>query len=507
MRKLLKAKISESVSAVLPITVIVVALGIALSVSTPIVTLFLVGAFMLIFGMGLFTLGADMSMIVIGDKIGSTLTKSRSLPLISIVTFLIGVFVTIAEPDLTVLAEQVSGPTTPASLIVGTVALGVGIFLVIAVLRTFLHVKLSHLLIVFYAIVFAIAAFTSKDYLALAFDSGGVTTGVITVPFILALGKGLSAVRADKESRDDSFGMVALASVGPILAVLILGLFSKTPPDATLAGTISDDMVLNSRDLFALFGEALPHYAVEVAVAILPIVVLFLIFQVTKIRMAITELIRIFVGLLYTYAGLVIFLTGVNVGFLPVGNLVGHELALQPFNWVLIPLGLLIGYFIVSAEPAVHVLNNQVEEITGGVVSRRAMMICMSVGVSVSVALAMVRVLTGMSIWYLIIPGYLIALVLTKFVPPIFTAIAFDSGGVASGPMTATFLLPLAMGACDALPNGNVLTDAFGVVAMVAMTPLIAIQIMGFIYKVKTAKTARTETYTDNYEIIELSLV
>ncbi|MBQ8746510.1 MAG: DUF1538 domain-containing protein [Clostridia bacterium] len=504
MRKLLKAKISESVSAVLPITVIVVVLSIALGLSTPILTLFLIGACMLILGMGLFTLGADMSMIVIGDKIGSTLTKSRSLPLISFVTLLIGVFVTIAEPDLTVLAEQVS-PANPF-LITGTVALGVGIFLVIAVLRTFLRVKLSYLLVFFYAIVFVLAAFTSKDYLALAFDSGGVTTGVITVPFILALNKGFSAVRADKDSGEDSFGMVALASVGPILAVLILGIFSDTPPDASVSEAISDTMVNNSRDLFGLFGHALPDYAIEVAVALLPIVVLFLIFQFVKIRMSGSELIKIFVGLLYTYAGLVIFLTGVNVGFLPVGNLVGEELAVQPYNWILIPLGLLIGYFIVSAEPAVHVLNNQVEEITGGVVSRHAMMVCMSVGVAVSVSLAMVRVLTGMSIWWLIIPGYLTALLLTFVVPPIFTGIAFDSGGVASGPMTATFLLPLAMGACDALPNGNILTDAFGVVAMVAMTPLIAIQIMGLMYKIKMAKAERVKPGADSCEIIELSL-
>ncbi len=505
MRKLLKAKISESVSAVLPITVIVVALSIALGLSTPILTLFLVGACMLIFGMGLFTLGADMSMIVIGDKIGSTLTKSKSLPLISFVTLLIGVFVTIAEPDLTVLAEQVSGPGTPAFLITGTVAIGVGIFLVIAVLRTFLHIKLSYLLVFFYAIVFVLAAFTSKDYLALAFDSGGVTTGVITVPFILALNKGFSAVRADKDSGEDSFGMVALASIGPILAVLILGLFSNTSPEATLSGTITDDMVNDSRELFGLFGYALPDYAVEVAAALLPIIVLFLLFQIVKIRLSGGELIKIFVGILYTYAGLVIFLTGVNVGFLPVGNLVGQELAAQPYNWILIPLGLLIGYFIVSAEPAVHVLNHQVEEITGGVISRHAMMVCMSVGVAISVSLAMVRVLSGLSIWYLLIPGYLIALLLTFIVPPIFTGIAFDSGGVASGPMTATFLLPLAMGACASL-EGNILTDAFGVVAMVAMTPLIAIQIMGLMYKIKMAKAEREKPLADTCEIIELSL-
>ncbi len=502
MRKLLKAKIRESISAVLPITVIVVALSIALDLSTPLLTLFLVGACMLILGMGLFTLGADMSMIVIGDKIGSTLTKSRSLPLISFVTLLIGVFVTIAEPDLTVLAEQVS-PARPF-LITGTVAIGVGIFLVIAVLRTFLHIKLSYLLVFFYSIVFVLAAFTSKDYLALAFDSGGVTTGVITVPFILALNKGFSAVRADKDSREDSFGMVALASVGPILAVLILGIFSKTPP--VLSDETADTAVATSRELFAMFGHKLPDYAVEVAVALLPIVILFLIFQFVKIRMSGSELIKVFVGLLYTYAGLVIFLTGVNVGFSPVGNLVGQVLAVQSYKWILIPLGLLIGYFIVSAEPAVHVLNNQVEEITGGVVSRHAMMVCMSVGVAASVALAMVRVLTGMSIWFLIIPGYLIALILTFIVPPIFTGIAFDSGGVASGPMTATFLLPLAMGACAAIPGGNILTDAFGVVAMVAMTPLIAIQIMGLMYKIKMARAERAKPVADTFEIIELSL-
>ena len=344
--------------------------------------------------------------------------------------------------------------------------------------------------------------------MAVAFDSGGVTTGPMTVPFIMAFGIGISAIRSDKHAADDSFGLVSLCSIGPIIAVLILGMIYK-PDSASYVPTFIPE-IDNSVELWGLFTEALPTYIEEMAVSLLPIVVFFAIFQLISRDINKKALIKIIIGLVYTYVGLFLFLTGVNVGFMPAGNYLGHVIAGLPYSWIIVPIGMIIGYFIVLAEPAVFVLTKQVEEITSGAISGKAMGLSLSLGVSASLGLAMIRVLTGISIMWFIIPGYAVALILTLFVPKIFTAIAFDSGGVASGPMTATFLLPFAMGACDAL-GGNIVADAFGVVAMVAMTPLITIQILGMVYKIKenrlhkeaVAEVIPIETYGD-MEIIEL---
>lgn len=435
---------------------------------------------MLIIGMGLFTLGTDLSMTPVGEHIGSAVTKSRNLPLIVIVSFLVGALVTISEPDLQVLAEQV--PNIDNNIIVFSVAAGVGLFLVIAMLRILFGLRLSYMLIAFYAIVFALAAFVPKEFLSVAFDAGGVTTGPMTVPFIMALGVGVSGIRADKNAENDSFGLVALCSVGPILAVLILGMLFH--PGESVYTPVDIPDVANSKELWHLFTEAIPEYISEVTLALFPIMVFFLIFQLLRLHLKKDSLIRIFVGFLYTYVGLVLFLTGVNVGFMPVGNYIGRQLGALSFRWILIPIGMVIGYFIVTAEPAVHVLNKQVYEMTSGAIPKKALTTSLSIGVAVSVGLSMLRIVAGIPILYLLVPGYLIAIVLSFFVPPIFTAIAFDSGGVASGPMTATFLLPLAMGACTACGR-DVVTYAFGVVAMVAMTPLITIQILGLFFKLK----------------------
>ena len=427
--------------------------------------------------------------------------------MIVFVSFLLGVIITISEPDLQVLANQV--PNIPNAALIGTVALGVGIFLVIAMLRILFGISLNILLIGFYIVVFLMAMFVPKNFWAVAFDSGGVTTGPMTVPFIMALGVGVSAIRSDRHAGNDSFGLVALCSIGPILAVLVLGLLY--PSEAAYTPVEIPEME-NSQEMIMLFVHGLPHYAKEVAIALAPIVAFFFLFNAFYIKMPKKPLISISVGLLFTYLGLLLFLTGVNVGFMPVGNYIGKMIGSKEFNWILLPIAMLIGYFIVKAEPAVHVLNKQVEDLTAGSIPARAMELSLSIGVASSLGLAMIRVLTGISVMYFLIPGYVLALGLSFFAPKIFTSIAFDSGGVASGPMTATFLLPFAMGACEAIGGPErIVSDAFGVVAMVAMTPLITIQLLGVEYKFRTRKEreararvqAKLEAYADN-DIIEL---
>lgn len=478
----LREKTLESLSAVLPITGIVLLISIFLvPMELGSLVMFVVGAIMLILGMGFFQLGAEMAMTPIGEGIGVQISRTRRILLILLIGFVMGALITISEPDLQVLAGQV--PSVPNRVLILTVAVGVGIFLALAIIRIKFQIDLSKMLIVLYLLLIAVSFFVPGDFLAVAFDSGGVTTGPMTVPFIMAMGIGLASRRTDKNSSSDSFGLVALSSVGPILAVLILGCFYKPTEAVYSLGEVA--AVATTRDVVRVFGISLPAYAREVMISLLPIAAVFVVFQLITRRYHRRQLKRIAVGLIYTYIGLVLFLCGVNVGFAPVGSFLGQELASLFFKWILVPIGMLIGYYIVKAEPAIQVLNHQVENVTDGAVSVKAMNRCMSLGVAISVGLAMMRVLTGLPIQWILIPGYLIALVLSRFVPKIFVGIAFDSGGVASGPMTSTFLLPLSIGTCQAL-GGNLMTDAFGVVALVALTPLIAIQIMGIVYQVKT---------------------
>lgn len=489
MRKRLKEKTREALTSVVPITLIVFLLSISIA-PMPInyIVMFLGGAFFLIIGMGLFSLGADMAMMPMGEGLGIQLTKIKKIGIIALLSFILGVVITVAEPDLQVLAKQV--PAIPDSVLIATVAVGVGIFLAVAILRILFKVKLSTILLILYAIVFGVSIFVPNSFLAVAFDSGGVTTGPITVPFILAMGLGLASIRGDKDGADDSFGLVAICSIGPILAVLLLGIVYD-PQSVSHTQTAIPDVV-NMQDVAKVFLESFPQYFYEVLLAIVPVAVVFIIFQLISKRYRKQQILRMIVGFLYTYLGLVLFLTGVNVGFVPVGDYLGSYVAASTLKWLLVPIGMIIGYFIVSAEPAVHVLNKQVEDVSGGTIPASAMKFSLSIGVAVAVGLSMVRVLTGISIYWLIVPGYVIALGLSFFVPRIFTGIAFDSGGVASGPMTSTFLLPLAIGACEGA-GGNILTDAFGVVAMVAMAPLITVQIMGLVYAGKMKKLEQAE--------------
>ena len=513
-QKNLLEKLKESLGAVLPIIGIVLVLCFSIApIPNSVLMTFVVGAVLLIIGMMFFTLGAEMAMTPMGERIGTKLTNTRKISVVIVLCFILGFIITISEPDLQVLAEQV--PSIPNYTLIIAVATGVGIFLVAAVLRMLFGIPLAHMLLILYPIIFILASIVPQDFLTVAFDSGGVTTGPMTVQFIMALGIGFSAVRSDKHAENDSFGLVALCSVGPILAVLLLGLLYH-PGESGYEQTmiVKTD---NSVEMWQLFQEGLPYYMKEMLISLLPIILFFFIFQIVSLHLHKKTLVKIIIGIIYTYIGLVLFLTGVNVGFMPAGNYLGQVIAGLSYPWIIVPIGMLIGYFIVKAEPAVYVLTEQVEELTSGAISAKAMGMSLSIGVALSLGLAMVRVLTGISILWFLLPGYAVALGLTFFVPKIFTAIAFDSGGVASGPMTATFLLPFSMGACEAL-GGNVVTDAFGVVAMVAMTPLITIQILGLIYQIQEQMKEKqaSKDYTsikvcvenadnvDNQEIIEL---
>lgn len=489
-RNVFKEKLRESVASVVPITLIVAVLCFFfVPIESGLMLSFLIGAFMVIVGMAMFTIGADVSMTQIGSHIGGTLTRSRRLRLIVLLSFLLGMMITVSEPDLQVLAKNV--PSIDGTVLIVTVAAGVGIFLVISMLRIFFSISLKWLFIVFYAVLFVLAAFADRNFLSVAFDSGGVTTGPMTVPFIISLGVGIAATRSDKKAKDDSFGLVALCSIGPILAVLILGFIYR---GEAADSSFTVNTYGNTVELGWKYLREVPTYMKEVAAALLPIVVFFLIFQVVSLRIKKRPFLGIMIGLLFTFSGLILFMTGVNVGFLPLGYALGSEIVNSGLKYLLIPLAVLMGWFIISAEPAVHVLNKQVEELSAGAVSAKAMGLSLSIAVAAAMGLSMVRVLTGMSVMWLLIPGYAIALTLSFFVPQTFTAIAFDSGGVASGPMTATFMFPFAMGACAAL-GGNVMTDAFGLVALVAMMPLITVQIMGAISVVRSRRS-KPETYS-----------
>ena len=468
----------------LPIIGLVLLLSFTIAPISPSILLcFLIGGILLIAGIVFFTLGAELAMSPMGERVGTAMTQSKKLWVVVALSFLLGFIITISEPDLQVLAQQV--PAVPNLTLILAVACGVGVFLVVALLRMLFSIALPPFLVCFYAVIFILAFFVPKEFLSVAFDSGGVTTGPMTVPFIMALGVGISATRSDRHAADDSFGLVALCSIGPILAVMMLGMIYNPDSAAYTPPVIPE--IADSKQLWNLFAIELPTYMKEIALSLLPIVLFFAVFQALILKLSGRNLTRILIGLVYTYIGLVLFLTGVNVGFMPAGNYLGQVLAGLSHPWVIVPIAMVMGYFIVKAEPAVYVLNKQVEEITDGAIPARAMGTALSAGVAISLGIAMIRVLTGISILWILIPGYTIALVISFFVPKIYTAIAFDSGGVASGPMTAAFLLPLAQGACVAL-GGNIVTDAFGVVAMVAMTPLITIQVMGLYSKLAEKK-------------------
>ena len=479
MLKILFVKIREALVSVLPVTAIVFLMNLTPLVhfTTLEVATFLIASVFLVIGIGLFNLGADLAMTPMGVQVGSGLSKSGKVGMLLSVCFALGVLITVAEPDLSVLAAQVSD-VIPSWQLILFVSLGVGVFLVVAVLKILTKLDLSRVLMFFYMLLFAFAALIAvrgnSQLMPVAFDSGGVTTGPITVPFIMALGTGIAATLGGRNAGENSFGLVSLCSVGPILAVIVLGAFSS----GEMSYVLPDYSVESHLGIHLI--ETVTDVIDEVAAALGMIVAFFAILQVVCLRLPKQKLLRIGMGIVYTFLGRVVFLSAVTVGFMPIGFKLGGELA-GAHPALLVGFGFLLGLVVVLAEPAVHVLNKQVEEITSGTVSKRSMTVALSVGVGVSLGLSMLRILLDFNILYYLIPGYFISLGLSFFVPRLYTAIAFDSGGVVSGPLTSGFILPMAVGACVAAQGvDHVLADAFGIVAMVAMTPLITIQVMGF---------------------------
>ena len=491
-------KFRETGLSVLPFLAIVFLICLFLvPVASGLMLAFVLGAFCILLGLSLFNIGVEASMIPIGTLTASALTRSKKLPLILLVSFLLGTAITVAEPDLQVLAETV--PTVDTTVLILTVGVGVGFFLMLAMLRILFGVNFRLLFFIFYGLLFLLAAFCDAGFLPVAFDAGGVTTGPMTVPFILALGVGIANIRSDKKALSDSFGLVALCSIGPILAVLVLSFFYRaegtyTPAPVTEWSTTAE--------IGAAYLAALPRYLAETAKALLPVAAIFLLFQVFSFRLSPRPFLKILSGILHAYVGLVLFLVGVNVGFSSLGSVLGSLLSHEGTKFLLVPIAAILGWFIISAEPAVYVLEKQIEQVSEGAIPGRAIKYSLAAAVAVAMGLSMLRVILGFPIIWILVPGYAAALILSFFVPEIYTALAFDSGGVASGPMTATFMLQFMIGACTAL-GGNVLESAFGVVALVAMFPLLSIQIVGVLFGRRKPEPSAAEIYGDT-EIIEL---
>ena len=482
LRNKLLEKFHEALAAVTPIVTLVLILSLTVApIPSGVMLSFLLGAVMLVGGMMLFSVGAEVAMTPMGELVGARVTKTKNLTLILILGFVLGLLITVSEPDLQVLAQQVQA--IPNLALILSVGIGVGGFLVLALVRILYRINLRLLLFGFYLLVLALTFLMPESFRAVAFDSGGVTTGPMTVPFIMAFGLGISSIRSDSSAAEDSFGLVALCSIGPILAVQVLSVIFRA--NAADYSPITVTNVADSLELRTLFGNGIPDYLREMLISILPITVFFFVFNLILLKLNFQSLSRIGLGLLYTYIGLTVFMTGANYGFMPAGAYLGEMLGKLEYGWIIIPVGALMGFLVVRAEPAVYVLMRQVEELTDGAITGRSLQMSMCVGVGASVGLSMLRVLLGLNVLWIIVPGYVLALGMSFLCPKLFMAIAFDSGGVASGPMTAAFLLPMTMGLCTAV-GGNLATDAFGVVALVAMTPLLTIQGLGIVYRIKT---------------------
>ena len=489
MFKNLVGKFIEAAVSTLPISISVIIMSLFFKdITPPMYLLFSFGSILLIVGLALFSLGMDLALAPIGREIGSHIVNKKKVWLLILIPLIVGFIITIAEPGVTVLSSQLGGGNSNP-IIVYTLAGAVGLFLLVSVLRIFLKIQLRYVFIGIYGLMLllgAIAQIVNPDFVSVALDAGGVVTGAITVPFLMAFTVGISSVahgRTDSEG-DEGFGTVALCTAGPVIIILIIALSGGLKLQQA---EVIHDTFINIDQIALAFGRGFINSFRDVAISLTPIIAIFVVFQIFALKLKRVKLIRIIIGLIYSYFGLSFFLTGVNVGFLPIGKLLGGIIALSSYKWILVPLGGILGALIVLAEPSVHALTKQVNELTSGVLSRRTMLVLLCIGVSLAVGMSLLRVLTSISIWWFLLPIYGACLVLTFFAPKLFTAIAFDSGGVASGPMTVTFALPFVIGACNAV-DGNVFTDAFGIVASVTMAPILVIMITGVIYKVKVRK-------------------
>ncbi len=483
-------KFKEVVFSILPIMIIVLILNFTLTPMEPeMLARFFIGIVFIVVGLTIFLIGVDMGITPIGNAIGGAMTRTNKIWIVFISGLILGFFVSIAEPDLHILAAQVAFVTSEMIskwTIVIIVSVGIAIMLSVGLTRIVYNFPLYKLLTIFYGIIFVLALFTSREFLAISFDASGATTGALAVPFILALATGVSRLKKDsKASEKDSFGLVAIASIGAIISVMALSIISKT--DQITASLVQDE--LKTTSIMGPFLHEIPKVSKEIFLALIPILVIFLVLQKISFHLPVKAFRIILHGMLFTFVGMVLFLVGVNSGFMDVGGQIGYQLASLDNKFFLIAVGFVLGFVTILAEPAVYVLTRQIEEVTSGYVKRRVVVATLSIGVGIAVTLSVIRVLIPqIQLWHYILPGYIICIALTYIVPKLFVGIAFDSGGVASGPMTATFVLAYIQGAADSIEYANVLIDGFGMIAMVAMTPIITLQILGLFFKIKSRK-------------------
>lgn len=493
------SKFREVLFSVLPITVLVLILNFTISpVEIPLIIRFIIGSFFVVIGLTIFLLGVDIGITPLGGLTGTSLAKSNKLWIVLLVGLILGFFISIAEPGLMVLANQVhlvtNGEISGTSILI-VVSVGLALMLVLGFIRIFYNLPLYKILIVIYLIIFGLAIFASREFLAISFDASGSTTGILAVPFILSLSVGISKLKRDsKASEKDSFGLVAIASTGAIMAVLLLDIFSNN----TGLSAALDVSVTDSQAIFMPFIKIMPKYLLESFLAILPLVVILLVLQLISFKLSKRELRKLLTGFGFAFIGLLVFLIGVNAGFMDVGMSIGHQLASLDNKIFIIVIGFVLGFVTILAEPAVYVLTHQIEDVTSGYVKKKVVLIPLAIGVGMAVALSVVRVLvTEIQLWHYLLPGYLICLALMFFTPKLFVGIAFDAGGVATGPITATFILAFMQGAAYAFEGADLIVDGFGMIAMVAMTPIITLEILGLVYVVKS-KTKGVETKNES---------
>ncbi|WP_018213898.1 DUF1538 domain-containing protein [Desulfitobacterium hafniense] len=488
-------KLKEVLISVVPIIILVLVLNFTIIPMEPLLVFrFLFGALLIVLGLAIFLFGVDIGISKIGTLVGGALTKSNKLWIVVAAGLVLGFFISIAEPDLHILAGQVdmvtSGVIAKLSIVV-VVSIGIAVMLTSGLVRIIYNIPLYKLLTVLYLIILGLSFFTSSEFLAISFDASGATTGALTVPFMLALALGVSSLKKDgKASEKDSFGLVAVTSAGAIIAVMIMSILSKKDE---ITGSLQESAQVSS-SLLAPFINKLPVVAYEIFIALLPIMLMFFLFQKISFKLSSKAYRKVLKGLVYTFIGLVLFLTGVNAGFMEVGSKIGYNVAVLDSKWIIVVIGFILGLVVILAEPAVYVLTHQIEDVTSGYVKRPVVLIALSIGVAFAVSLSMLRILIpGLQLWHFLLPGYVVSILMMYFVPKLFVGMAFDAGGVASGPMTATFILAFAQGAAEAIEGANVMVDGFGVIAMVAMTPIIALQTLGFIFKMKSVKEGLKE--------------
>lgn len=486
-------KFKEVLTSVLPITAIVLVLHFTISPLDPaMLHAFLLGSALVIIGLTIFLFGIDQGLDPIGRGIGDRLALSKSYASLITICLILGFFISYAEPDLHILSGQVDSVTSGQfghTLMVVVVSVGLGIMMTLGMLRILKGIRLKYLFTAAYGLILLLSLFSSADFLAIAFDASGATTGAITVPFMLALAGGISALKKDSRVGEaDHFGLVGIASTGAILGVLVAGLVFGIDK---LSGTLPDETVANS-SLLAVYGSRLLPIAWESFLSLLPIIIAYILFQIFSFKQKRKRVFDISRGLFLTLLGLIIFLLGVNGGFMAVGTQIGIKLAAMGSNIPVLLVALLLGLATVLAEPAVHVLTHQVEDVTGGSVSRPLVLIFLSLAVGLSIFMSALRILIpGIQLWMYLLPGFGLAVFLAYFVPDLFVGMAFDAGGVASGPMTATFSLAFVQGIAAQVPTADLVMDGFGMIAIVAMMPIVAIELLGALYQAKTRQASK----------------